>query len=171
MASTADGSAHRETVPSAAAAAIRPGPSQVTDVTGGGCGSCAVTRRVARLHTSTLAPDVPAASDRPSGLNATEFTQSPAPVSVPSGTARPAVTRHSQTLRSLLEAASSLPSGLNATPETESAGPFNGIRGSTAGAAPAARAAAPGTDHSQVVPALVPAASVRPSGLNVTEFG
>ena len=106
---------------------------------------------------------MPAASDRPSGLNATVFTQLTAPVSVPSRTARPAPTRHSQTLKSLLEAASSFPSGLNATPETESAGPVNGMPGSAAGASPAARAAAPGRCHSQTVPALcLPRASARP---------
>src|ERR1700722_15759817 len=165
MASTFDGSAHSETVPSAPAATTRPAPSQATDVTGCGCGSVAVIFRVLMLHTSTLATDVPAASDWPSGLNATVFAQLVAPVSAPSGTARSAATRHSQTLKSLLDAASSCPSGLNATPETEAPGPRNGIPASGTGAPSADRC------HSQTVPTSVPAASVRPSGLNATEFG
>src|ERR1700723_2434575 len=103
-------------MPSAAEAAIWFWPSQVTEVTGCGWSSVAVIALVARFHTSTLASEVPAASDRPSGLKATVFTQSVAPPSVPSGAAvrRLARTDQSQTLWSSLVAASVLPSGLNA---------------------------------------------------------
>ena len=99
---TGAGSGHSATVPSASEAAIRPWPSQVTEVTGCGWASVAVIARVARFHTSTLAPEVPSASDRPSGLKATVFAQSVAPASVPSLVAarRFARTDHSQTLLS-----------------------------------------------------------------------
>ena len=64
------GSVHSDTVPSASPAASRRFPSQASDVTGCGCGSAAVSERVARFHTSTLASAVPAATAVPSGLNA-----------------------------------------------------------------------------------------------------
>ena len=49
-------------------------------MTGCGCGSVAVSERVDRFHTRTLASAVPAATDVPSGLNATAFSQFTAPV-------------------------------------------------------------------------------------------
>ena len=87
MSRTGVGSVHSDTVPSASPAASRPVPSQASEVTGCGAGSVAVSARVARFHTSTLASEVPAATTVPSGLNATAFSQFTAPARVPSGMA------------------------------------------------------------------------------------
>src|SRR5215471_10327241 len=161
--STGVGTIHTETVPSASPDPISPGRYQATEVTGCVCGSVAVSARVARFHTSTLASDVPAARDRPSGLNATVLAQFVAPVSAPSGLARPPPSFHSHTFMSWLAAASIRPSGLNATPETKEAGPVSGVPGSGTWRAGLA------TFHSKTVPPAVPAASVLPSGLNAID--
>ena len=98
MSRTGAGSAHSDTVPSASPAASRPVSSHASEVTGCAQGSVAVSARVARFHTSTLASEVPAATVLPSGLNATAFSQFTAPVRVPSGTAWPPPMRHSHSL-------------------------------------------------------------------------
>ena len=104
------GSVHSDTVPPASPAASRPVPSQASDVTGCECGSVAISERVDTFQTSTLATAVPAATCVPSGLNATAFSQFTEPVRVPSGMARPSLSRHSHSLWSWLAAASRLPS-------------------------------------------------------------
>ena len=114
-----------------------------------------------RFHTSTLGVGrCPAATDVPSGLNATVFTQFTAPVRVPSGgwPCRP-LSRHSQSLWSWLAAASRLPAraerhrGHEAPPGRSAA-----CRSTAHGAAGSA------TSHSRTVLSALPAASVLPSG-------
>src|SRR5438552_2309691 len=159
-------------VPSASEAAMRPAPSQVTEVTGCGAGSRAVSAREARFHVRTSASELPAASVAPSGLNATALTHVVALARLPSALALtappgpvPGVSFHSHTLESRLEAASSRPSGANATPLTVAAGPFS----VAARAAGGAGRGAPVRVHSRTASSAPPAASVRPSGLNATD--
>src|SRR5260370_15335629 len=161
--STGDGSNQDDTVPSASPAASRDKPSQASEVTGSSCGSCAVSDRVARFHTRALLSLLPAARRRPSGLKATAFTQSVAPLSEPSGSGRAgARTFHSQTLSSWLPAASTCPFGLKATDVTMFAGPVSALPSGMGREAPL-------TDHSRTVLSAQPAASRRPSGLNATD--
>jgi hypothetical protein len=72
---------------------------------------------VVTFHSQTFLSWLPAASVRPSGLNATESTCWAGPVSgLPSATGwAGSDTFHSRTVLSALPAASRVPSGLNAT--------------------------------------------------------
>ena len=164
---TGAGSATSDTAPLPVPAATRSPPTQATALTCCGWGTRAVSDRVARFHTSTFPSAVPAASDLPSGLNATALSPAPAPLRVPAATALTGFflaagrSVHSQTRRSALAAARVAPSGLKATPDTGPAGPVKGMCAYSTGVGD------PATRHSTAVPADVPAASTPPV-LNAT---
>ena len=121
------GTGHTRATPSASPDTRVASSRNVAAVTGPGCGSSATRRREGRSTTRRPLSELPKASRRPSGLNATVFTQVVGPVSgSPSGGRAGSATFQRRTVRSALPAASVPPSGLNATAWTFPVCPVSG---------------------------------------------